>query len=141
MPRTVPRTVWHPCAMMTGSMDAQVAPLNSAEFAAVARALSDQSRRLGLVVPGFRSPPRVVGVDRTIRRFAPHASGGLISVAVRGRPLAAIVADMIEGVVVLNSLSVADAARVRAALWQALDRTTRDAARDHSANKTDADVA
>lgn len=126
--------------MMIGSMESHTASLNSAEFAAVARALSDQARRLDLVVPGFRSPPRIVGVDRTIRRFAGHESGGLISVAVRGRPLAAIVADMIEGVIVLNSLTTADAARVRAALWRALDYSVPDSARDRTAHDTDAHV-
>jgi hypothetical protein len=127
--------------MMVGSMESPVASLNSGEFAAVARALSDQARRLDLVVPGFRSPPRIVGVDRTIRRFAEHESGGLISVAVRDRPLAAIVADMIEGVIVLNLLAAADAARVRAALWRALDHSTTDSARDRTARDTAAYVA
>jgi hypothetical protein len=126
--------------MMVGSMESHTASLNSAEFAAVARALSDQARRLGLVVPGFRCPPRIVGVDRTIRRFASHESGGLVSVAVRGRPLAAIVADMIEGVIVLNSIAAVDAARVRAALWQALDHAAPDALHHRTAPDTDAHV-
>ena len=124
--------------MMVGSMESPVASLNSAEFAAVARALSDQARRLDLVVPGFRSPPRIVGLDRTIRRFAGRESGGLISVAVRGRPLAAIVADMIEGVIVLNSLAAADAARVRAALWRALDHSAPETVLDRTPRDTDA---
>ena len=126
---------------MVGSMESPVASLNSAEFAAVARALSDQSRRLDLVVPGFRSPPRIVGVDRTIRRFASRESGGLISVAVRGRPLAAIVADMIEGVIVLNALAAADAARVRAALWRALDHSSPDSTHDRTARDADKHAA
>ena len=79
-----------------------------------------------------------MGLDRTIRRFAGRESGGLISVAVRGRPLAAIVADMIEGVIVLNSLAAADAARVRAALWRALDHSAPETVLDRTPRDTDA---
>ena len=71
-----------------------------------------------LVVPGFRSPPGLAGVHRTIRR-----RGGVPSVAValKGRPWSAVVSDMIEGVVVGNGLSGAKADRARAALWLAVD--------------------
>jgi len=110
-------------------MHKQLPALNTAEFAVVARALAAESRRLGLVAPGFRCPPRIVGVDRTLRRFDgdENAGGvagivaGIVAVAVKGRPLAAVVADMIEGVVALNRLAAAEAARIRAALWQSLD--------------------
>ena len=38
------------------------------QFAAAARLLNAESQRFGLDAPSFRSPPRVVGVDRTVRR-------------------------------------------------------------------------
>lgn len=69
-------------------------------------------------MPGFRSPPGITEVHRTIRRRA-----GVPTVAVRlkGRPWSAVVSDMIEGVVVANGLSGAKADRARAALWLAVD--------------------
>ena len=87
------------------------------DFAAAARSLSSVTRRMGLVVPGFRTPPRLVGVDRTVRR---HPSGATVAVRVRGRPWPAIVADMIDGVVVANRLDPHRANRVRADLWAVL---------------------
>lgn len=38
----------------------------------------------------------------------------------RGRPWAAVLADMIEGVIVANSIEPANAFRLRAELWVAL---------------------
>lgn len=87
------------------------------EFSSAARALTAEARRRGLVAPGFRCPPRLVGVDRSIRRRRPAP---VVSVKVRGRPWPAVLADMIEGVVVANSLAPPAADRVRAELWEAL---------------------
>jgi len=69
-------------------------------------------------VPSFRSPPTVAGVCRTIR-----IRGGVPSVAValKDRPWSAVVADMIEGIVVANRLEGVKADRARAALWLAVD--------------------
>jgi hypothetical protein len=86
-------------------------------FTQAARLLSREARRRGLVAPGFRSPPRVVGVHRTVRR---HRSGAVVAVLVRGRPWGAVVADMIEGVVVANRLVPPVADRVRTELWEAI---------------------
>ncbi len=69
------------------------------------------------MAPGFRCPPRVVGVQRTLRR---HASGAVVAVQVRGRPWGAVVADMIEGVVVANWLVPPEADRLRTELWVAI---------------------
>lgn len=91
------------------------------EFATAARSISAAARRIGLVSPGFRTPPRLVGVDRTLRR---HPTGATIAVRVRGRPWAAIVADMIDGVIVVNRLDAHRANRVRADLWEAVGRAT-----------------
>lgn len=73
-------------------------------------------------VPGFRSPPRLVGVDRSLRRRRDGngAESAVVSVRVKGRPWAAVLADMIEGVVVANRLAPPEADRVRAALWESL---------------------
>ena len=113
--------------MIVGSMQTHQPALNTAEFAAVARVLAAESRRLGLIAPGFRCPPRIVGVDRTLRRFSGDDTSGVVAVAVKDRPLAAVVADMIEGVVVLNRLSAAESAQVRSALWRSLDSTASNA--------------
>ena len=90
----------------------------SLRFAAAARSLAQAARLRGLVVPAFRSPPGIEGVQRTMRR-----RGGVPSIAVRlkERPWSAVLADMIEGIVVANGLSGAKADRARAALWLAVD--------------------
>src|SRR5690606_8576720 len=98
------------------------AATSTLEFAAAARLLSAATRRAGLVAPGFRTPPRIVGVDRTIRR---HRSGATVAVRVRGRPWAAIAADMIDGVVGANRLAARHATRVRADLWEVLHHANR----------------
>jgi hypothetical protein len=87
-------------------------------FAEAVRALGMEARRNGLRMPGFRSPPRLRGVDRSLRRRSD--GGATIAVVVRGRPWAAVVADMVEGVLVANGLSGAAADRTRAKLWEAV---------------------
>ena len=59
----------------------------AADFAAAARVLSRAARAQGLVGPSYRCPPRLVGVDRTLRR---RNGGTIVSVRVRGRPWAAV---------------------------------------------------
>jgi hypothetical protein len=82
------------------------------------RAVSTEARRLGLEVPGFRSPPRLAGVDRTLR----HRPGSSPSIAVRlgGRPDPAVAADLVEGVIVANGLGPAAAAHARRRLLAVL---------------------
>ena len=89
----------------------------SLDFANAARTIGREVRRRGLVAPGFRCPPRIAGVDRSLRRVA---NGAVISVQLKGRPWAAIVGDMIEGVIVTNQLQPPLSDRLRAELWQAL---------------------
>lgn len=91
----------------------------TSQFAAAARVLSEHARRIGLVAPGFRCPPRIIGVDRTIRRSA-DGSGGVVAVRVAHRPFTATVSDMIEGVVVINKLTPPEADRVRDELWRVM---------------------
>jgi hypothetical protein len=102
----------------------------SLRFARIARRLAEAARAQGLRAPTFRSPPRVPGVTRTIRRGggAGGAAGAgadvTVSVVLRGRPWAAVTSDMIEGTIVANELTGVAADRVRAALWSALASTS-----------------
>ena len=96
---------------------------STARFAHAARTLGREARRRGLVGPSFRCPPRLIGVDRTLRR---RPGGGVVSVRLRGRPWPAVLADMIEGVVVVNDLPAPRATRVRTELWDALADATDD---------------
>lgn len=98
----------------------------SLRFAAAARALGSAARAERLVVPSFRSPPRLVGVERSLRRRAD--GGATVSVRLRQRPFAAVVADMVEGVVATNGLTGAAADRTRTALWSAIEGPDRRAA-------------
>ena len=91
---------------------------NSLDFAHVAKALGRAARQHGLVAPSFRSPPRIVGVDRSLRRYA---GGAAVAVQLKGRPWSAVVGDMIEGVVVANRLAPPQSDRVRTDLWAVVD--------------------
>lgn len=76
-----------------------------------------EGQRLGLVVPGFRSPPRRPGAVRTVRR---QPGGALVAVVWQGRPATAVLADMIDGVVLVNGLAGPEAAACRRRLWAGL---------------------
>lgn len=95
-----------------GSMD----PATTVDFAAAARTLAREARRRRLIGPSYRSPPRLVGVDRSIRR---RGTGVVISVAIKDRPWVAVLSDMIEGVVVANGLAPPVSDRLRHELWAA----------------------
>ena len=92
-------------------------PATTIRFAVAARVLAAQARSRGLDAPGFRSPPRLAGADRTLRR---RSTGASVAVRVRGRPWAAVAADMIEGVVAANRLVGPEADALPAALWEAV---------------------
>lgn len=98
----------------------------SLRFAAAVRALAVEARSLGLEVPGFRSPPRIAGADRSLRR-RPGASPA-VAVRLAGRPFGAVVVDMVEGVVVTNGLSGRRATDVRARLLAAVESADAGAA-------------
>jgi hypothetical protein len=87
------------------------------DFASAARHLGREARRRGLVAPSFRCPPRIVGVDRSLRR---HPKGVVVAVQIKGRPWMAVLGDMIEGVVVANQLQPPHADRLRTELWAAV---------------------
>ncbi len=90
---------------------------NAIEFAQAARALTREAQRRGLVGPSYRCPPRIVGVDRSLRR---HHGGVVIAVKLRGRPWVGVLADMIEGVIAANELASPQADRLRGDLWELL---------------------
>ncbi len=90
---------------------------SSLRFATAVQALGQAARAHGLAVPGFRSPPRLRGVQRSIKRWS---GGATVAVVVRGRPWPAVQADLVEGVVAANELSGPGADRARAWLWAAL---------------------
>ena len=88
------------------------------DFAHAARVLGREARRRGLVAPSYRCPPRIVGVQRSLRRFP--KGGATVAVQLKGRPWLAVLGDMIEGVVVANGLLPPHADRLRNELWQAV---------------------
>ena len=87
------------------------------DFAHAARLLGREARRCGLVAPSDRSPPRIVGVQRSLRR---SPKGATVAVHLKGRPWLAVLGDMIEGVVVANGLLPPHADRLRNDLWNAV---------------------
>lgn len=91
-----------------------VMPSNLLLFGAVARALGAECRRRGLRVPAFRSPPRAADAVRAIRRWPD--GGAVVLVRVRGRPVATLVADMVEGVLVANQVEGRRRRQLRAEL-------------------------
>jgi hypothetical protein len=93
----------------------------SLRFARLARSLAEAARAQGLRAPTFRSPPRIPDVSRSIVRRGPAVT---VSVALRDRPWPAVVADMIEGVVVANRLTAVRADHVRAGLWRVATEVT-----------------
>ncbi len=87
------------------------------EFAKAARSLSHTAKLRGLEVPTFRSPPCLLGVQRSIRWSGTDAT---ISVVLRGRPWQAVLSDMIEGVLIANRLTSVEADCFRSVFWQAV---------------------
>lgn len=91
---------------------------SSVSFSALARSLGTEVRRHGLDLPSFSSPPRLAGARRTIRRL--HGGGFMVSVSVRGRTVDDVLADLIDGVVVVNGLRGREAEGWRLALRAAV---------------------
>lgn len=103
---------------------------SSLRFARAVQALAHAARSLGLLVPGFRSPPRLVGVQRSIKRWP---GGATVAVVVRGRPWPAVQADLVEGIVAANELTSPASDRARAELWLALEEAPPSAEHDAAA--------
>jgi hypothetical protein len=92
-------------------------PSPTLRFADAARRLTAAARAAGLAVPAFRSPPRLAGADRSIRRYP---GGTVVSVQLRGRPFADVAADMVDGVLAANRLAGPAAEHLRVALTDAI---------------------
>ena len=80
---------------------------------------------MGLVVPTFRAPPRIPGVDRTLRRSRGEP---IVAVRIRGRPFADVVADIVEGVLVANGVTRRADPPIRRRLLSAVERSLVEAA-------------
>ena len=93
--------------------------------AGAARVLPRAAPRRGLEPPTFTSPPRLTGYSRTIRRRRGSAT---VAIILRGRPWPAVLADMIEGIVVANGLEGARADQIRSVLWLAVEPPLAEAA-------------
>jgi hypothetical protein len=102
-----------------GMVTDEVVPLSG--FGRLARTLGDEARRSGLAVPGFRSPPRLPGATRTIRRAV--AGAPVVAVAVQGRPAEEVIGDMIDGIVAANGLRGVQAEEARLALSRTVAAT------------------
>ena len=86
--------------------------MSGPEFATAVRELMQAAAGAGMRSPAFRSPPRLATAQRTIRWVAPDTA--IVAVRRADRASAAVVADMIDGVVRANGLSgsaAQDAAR------------------------------
>ena len=88
------------------------------KFAESVRQVTSAAQRRQLSVPVFRSPPRVVGVDRTI--LWRDSEIPVVSVRLSGRPMPAVQADIIEGIVTTNQLAFADSDSFRREAWDSL---------------------
>lgn len=101
-------------------------------FARAVAVVTEVARRAGLVPPAFRSPPRRRGAARTIRRAG---GGSVVAVRRADRPAPAVVADLVDGILVANDLPVGGdpgpAARAAGALRRLLLAETLAALEDH----------
>ena len=104
--------------MLVTVNDRTVTELPALRLADAARRLGAAAREAGLSVPAFRSPPRVPGAARTIRRYP---AGAVVSVRLRERPFGEVVADMVDGVLAANRVPPADAPRLRSRLVAGLE--------------------
>lgn len=100
-------------------------PSDTISFSALVRIVAAEARQMGLVVPGFRSPPALPGAHRTIRR---RDGTPMIAVCLKGRPFADVVADVVEGVLVANAVGQGPDLRIRHRLLAAIEASTRAAA-------------
>ena len=94
-------------------------PARSVRFAATAHTLAEPGPRRGLGGPGLPQPTPVGGRPP---HGAPASPAGQATVAVllRDRPWEAVLADMIEGMVVANALRGPEADHCRDTLWRAV---------------------
>ena len=87
----------------------------SVRFSMIAQAFGRIGAQVGFVVPGFRTPPRSRESDRALRK---DTSGSVVAVRIKDRPFEAVIADMVEGVIVCNGLPAARSGELRNLLWR-----------------------
>ncbi|MSO37924.1 MAG: hypothetical protein EXQ69_06700 [Acidimicrobiia bacterium] len=87
--------------------------VSALRFSSAVRLIGAAARAAGLTVPSFRSPPRLQGERRTIRRFR---GGTAIAVRIRGRAYDDVFMDMVEGLLLANNLEGATARSMRVSL-------------------------
>mgnify|MGYP001187986673 FL=1 len=107
--------------------DGSVSAIESApsvRFSIVAKVITQVGARCGIEVPGFKSPPRSADLDRTVRR---QSSGSVVAVRIRDRPFEAVIADMIEGVILCNDVPIGKAGKLRNIMWSAVMQSERQA--------------
>ena len=99
---------------------AATATATAMDFAYSARHLSARARTLGLHAHlSFRSPPKVLGTDRSLRLLP--GGGAVIAVRLKVRPLIAVQADMVDGVIAANKIrDPQQAAQLRTQLAEGL---------------------
>lgn len=104
----------------TTNHGAATASASGMDFAHCARHLSARARALGLHAHmSFRSPPKVLGTDRSLRLLP--GGGAVIAVRLKGRTLAAVQADMVDGVIAANKIrDPQQAAQLRTQLAEGL---------------------
>lgn len=83
-------------------------------YAHAVRVLGGLTRRAGLFPPGYRSPP--TDGDRSLRRR--RDGSAVVSVRIRGRAPAEVVADMVDGMLAANNQDPAAAKALRDTLVQ-----------------------
>ena len=113
-----------PLATTAGSV-ATIDSAPSVRFSMVAKVIGRLGSQIGFTVPGFRSPPRSGEIDRTLRK---DRSGSIVAVRIKDRQFEAVIADMIEGVVVCNGLSTERSGEIRNLLWRAAMQVGKDVA-------------
>lgn len=80
--------------------------VESLGFASAVRAAGSVGRHHGLTIPGFRCPPRVPGVERTIR-WSPDGTA-TVAILVRDRTAEQVAVDIAEGIAAVNDVDRQD---------------------------------
>jgi hypothetical protein len=94
-----------------------IGPTTSVDFATAGRILAQRASTLGFTALSFRSPPRLQGVRRSVVYNGDESV--TVAVVVRDRPMGAVLADMIDGIVVASGADGTEASRLHDSLWQA----------------------
>lgn len=93
----------HPAATVDAALLPPARPTDRVTFAgftSLALLLSAWARANDLQVPQYRSPPRMLGVTRTLRRTP--GSRPVVSVRLVGRDRSRVVRDMVDGLLAVN---------------------------------------